>query len=237
MTPRVIVFISGMSHPMAAHAIAAAGSFLVGIVANDGAGLVDYTFPEHLTADAVMDFGATHGISAGYRSIIPADVIAAFTHGIVNVHTGYLPHGRGAHPNAYAIALQEPAGVTLHLIDKGVDTGPIIHQSRVDVRPTDTAKDLHERLTEVACGMIRQHVPLWMQSPDLYPLREQPWIWYPARKKADLDQRLVLDARVVGSVRSVIDTLRSRTFPPHAGCPYLVNGKWYRVRIEITEDA
>jgi methionyl-tRNA formyltransferase len=218
---RVVVF-TAPDHPLAEPAIEAAGDAIVATV----------------TGPPTLDFAwlkPTHGISAGYRHIIPPEVIALFPQGIVNVHTGYLPYGRGAHPNAWATANREPAGVTLHLMDHGVDTGPILVQSSVPVLETDTAQTLHYRLTDVASEMLRRDAYLWIRGFPYEP-KPQGLGYNPTRRKRDLDAVLTLDASQEMNVGEVIDTIRARTFPPHAGCPYLVDGKRYRLRIEITEE-
>lgn len=69
-------------------------------------------------------------ISYGYRHIIPKRLIDQGVP-IINLHTSLLPYNRGAHPNFWAFYDDTPKGVTVHLIDEGVDTGPIIAQREV----------------------------------------------------------------------------------------------------------
>ena len=54
---------------------------------------------------------------------------------IVNLHISYLPWNRGAHPNFWSFFDATPTGVSIHLIDKGIDTGPIIVQKKVKLDP------------------------------------------------------------------------------------------------------
>lgn len=69
-------------------------------------------------------------ISFGYRHIIPNEIIVASCP-IVNLHMSYLPFNRGAHPNFWSHFDATLSGVTIHLIDKGIDTGPYLFQKRV----------------------------------------------------------------------------------------------------------
>ena len=69
-------------------------------------------------------------ISFGYKYIIPNEIIVASCP-IVNLHISYLPFNRGSHPNFWSHFDDTPSGVTIHLIDEGIDTGPYLFQKRV----------------------------------------------------------------------------------------------------------
>jgi len=76
-------------------------------------------------------------ISYGYRHIIKQDVIDGFACPIFNLHISYLPYNRGAYPNFWSFYDNTPSGVTIHLIDSGVDTGPIVKQKYVNLNEAD----------------------------------------------------------------------------------------------------
>ena len=69
-------------------------------------------------------------ISFGNRHIIPNEIIVTSCP-IINLHISLLPFNRGAHPNFWSHFDATPSGVTIHLIDKGIDTGPYLFQKRV----------------------------------------------------------------------------------------------------------
>tara|TARA_B100000963_G_C22237613_1_gene498575 strand:- start:28 stop:615 length:588 start_codon:yes stop_codon:yes gene_type:complete len=69
-------------------------------------------------------------ISFGYAYILSKEVIEKFACPILNLHMSYLPFNRGAHPNFWSHYDETPCGVTIHLIDGGIDTGPIIAQRK-----------------------------------------------------------------------------------------------------------
>ncbi|GAA1160422.1 phosphoribosylglycinamide formyltransferase-1 [Kitasatospora gansuensis] len=92
-------------------------------------------------------------VTAGFMKILGPEFIAAFAGRIVNTHPALLPAFPGAHGVADALAYGvKVTGCTVHLVDGGVDTGPIIAQGVVAVEETDHADGgaaLHERIKTV----------------------------------------------------------------------------------------
>ena len=95
-----------------------------------------------------------HGVElvvlAGYMHILTPAFLDRFPNAVVNVHPSLLPQFPGAH----AVEEQLRAGVsesgaTVHFVDEGVDSGPVLAQERVPVLPDDTAETLHERIKEI----------------------------------------------------------------------------------------
>lgn len=72
-------------------------------------------------------------ISYGYRYIISQEIILFMKEKIINLHISLLPYNRGADPNFWSYLENTPKGVTIHLIDKGIDTGDIIVQKEIDI--------------------------------------------------------------------------------------------------------
>jgi methionyl-tRNA formyltransferase len=86
-------------------------------------------------------------ISYGYRHILKKHVIEGTVAPIINLHISYLPWNRGAHPNFWSFYDCTPSGVTIHLIDEGVDTGAIIYQRYVNfTNEENTFYKTYERL-------------------------------------------------------------------------------------------
>ena len=76
-------------------------------------------------------------ISYGYRHIIRQDAIDQLDCPIFNLHVSYLPYNRGAHPNFWSFYDNTPSGVSIHLVDGGIDTGPIVKQKYVNFNEDD----------------------------------------------------------------------------------------------------
>jgi methionyl-tRNA formyltransferase len=70
-------------------------------------------------------------ISFGFREIISKNIIKKIKKPIFNIHLSYLPFNRGAHPNFWSFIENTPAGVSIHKIDQGIDTGDIILRKKI----------------------------------------------------------------------------------------------------------
>jgi methionyl-tRNA formyltransferase len=70
-------------------------------------------------------------LSFGFRKIISENIIKKLKKPIFNIHLSYLPFNRGAHPNFWSFIENTPAGVSIHKIDKGIDTGNVILRKKI----------------------------------------------------------------------------------------------------------
>lgn len=104
---------------------------------------------EALTA-AITEFKPTLIVSAGFMRVIGHDTLHAFPDRIINTHPALLPAFPGAHAVRDALAAGVTrTGSTVHVVDAGVDTGPMIVQEAVDINPADDEAALHERIKVV----------------------------------------------------------------------------------------
>ena len=103
--------------------------------------------------EAVAGYRADLVVSAGFMRILPADFVNRFP--TINSHPALLPDFPGAHAVRDALAAGVTVtGTTVHWVDDGVDTGPIITQMEVPVLPHDDEAVLHERIKKVERGLI-----------------------------------------------------------------------------------
>jgi phosphoribosylglycinamide formyltransferase-1 len=101
-------------------------------------------------ADWLEGHGVTLVACAGYMYLLTPAFLARFPRRIVNIHPALLPAFPGRTPIEDALASgAAETGVTVHWVDSGVDTGPVIAQERVEVIPGDTPATLRERLHAV----------------------------------------------------------------------------------------
>ena len=86
-------------------------------------------------------------VLSGFMRLLPERVVAALHPRIINTHPAYLPEFPGAHAVHDAIAARATqTGASVIIVDDGVDSGPVIVQRRVPIRPGDTEATLHERI-------------------------------------------------------------------------------------------
>ena len=93
------------------------------------------------------DCGAEAVVLAGFMRLLTPEFIGTFRHHILNIHPALLPNFPGAHAHRDALAAGvNESGCSAHLVDEGVDTGPIILQQSVEVLPGDTEEILAARI-------------------------------------------------------------------------------------------
>tara|TARA_B100000963_G_scaffold316719_1_gene296710 strand:- start:388 stop:921 length:534 start_codon:yes stop_codon:yes gene_type:complete len=85
-------------------------------------------------------------VSYGYRHIIDEQIISNSKNPILNLHISYLPYNRGAHPNYWSFKDNTPKGVTIHKIDRGIDTGPIFIQKKCYFSDDETLSSTYKKL-------------------------------------------------------------------------------------------
>ncbi|GAB1421628.1 formyltransferase family protein [Anaerolineales bacterium] len=190
------------------------------------------TLRNQATRDAIANLNADICLSIFFGYILKPAFIDLFPKGVMNLHPSYLPYNRGASPNIWSIIENTPAGVTLHYIDSGIDTGKIIVQREVQVDPTDTAKTLYEKLEHASYQLF---VDSWdsIKSESFEPVLQSPdeGTFHYVKDIQSIDE-IDLDATYVA--RDLINILRARTFPPYKGAYFLTeDGRRVNIRIEL----
>ncbi len=99
-------------------------------------------------------------IVAAYGKILPQKVLDLPEHGCVNVHTSLLPRWRGASPIHHAIlAGDTTTGVTIMRMDAGLDTGPIIAQTDIEIAPNMRTPELYTQLAQIGADLLVEALP------------------------------------------------------------------------------
>jgi phosphoribosylglycinamide formyltransferase-1 len=110
-------------------------------------------------------------VLAGYMHLLTKPFLDRFPCRIVNVHPSLLPRFPGAHAIADALAAgADETGVTIHLVDEGLDTGPVLRQEAVPVEPRETLEERihaveHRLLPEVVRNLVAKHNNLVAARP------------------------------------------------------------------------
>ena len=114
---------------------------------------------------AIRDWKPDLIIVAAYGRILPKSVLALPGFGSVNVHASLLPRWRGASPIQNALLNGDTeTGITLMLMDEGLDTGDIIATQKTAIDPDDTQETLREKLIAAAQELLLDTIPLWVRK-------------------------------------------------------------------------
>ena len=102
-----------------------------------------------VTLDMIRMLQPSFIISFNYRYLITKDIIDYMQGKIINLHTSYLPYNRGSSPNFFSFMEDTPKGVTIHLMDEGLDTGDILCQRELFFDETkESFASSYDKLTE-----------------------------------------------------------------------------------------
>lgn len=131
-------------------------------------------------------------ISYSYRYILGKEVLHSIPGKFINLHISLLPYNRGADPNAWSFLENTPKGVTIHLIDAGIDTGPILVQREVVFEDTSvTLAHAYERLHADLRGLFIENWPT-MRVGGIGPKPQTgPGTHHRSRELAAVKQRLL----------------------------------------------
>jgi phosphoribosylglycinamide formyltransferase-1 len=96
---------------------------------------------------SVQEFEPDYIVTAGFMRIFDADFVDAFPNRIINSHPSLLPSFPGAHAVRDALSAGATlSGTTVHIVDRGVDTGPILAQASLPVPAGISEEELHEKI-------------------------------------------------------------------------------------------
>ena len=179
----------------------------------------------------IEDIQPDYVVSCGYRHIVPEPVLDVPSEGCLNLHPAYLPYNRGANPNVWSIIEGTPAGVTLHYMDSGLDTGDVIARREVETGFSDTGKDLYERLEDAQVELFQEVWPDVIE--DEISVTEQDEGAGTYHRTSDFEELCELDPDEEVRVKDFLDRLRALTFPPYDNAEIEVDGETYYVEIDI----
>lgn len=163
--------------------------------------------------------------------IVRPEFLKLFPGGVINLHTGYLPYNRGQFPNVWSIIDRVPAGVTLHYVDAGVDTGAIISQVRVRTECFDTGASLLVKLQTAAVNLFQETWPKIKSGKAKG--KKQNLTAGSFHRTSDVCRVDRIDLRKKYIAGDLINVLRARTFPPYNGAYFEENGKRVYMRLSL----
>jgi len=189
------------------------------------------TLEQDRTVEAIRALKPDLGLSVLFGYILKPEVLNLFPLGCINLHLAWLPYNRGAYPDVWSILEGTPAGVTLHYMDGGIDTGDIIARQEVQVEPVDTGRSLYSKLERTGLELFRERWPrIRSRQGQRVPQDKTEGTYHAVRDVGKIDE---IDLHRSYSAKELIDLMRARTFPPHRGAYFWHQGKRVYVRLEL----
>lgn len=112
-----------------------------------------------------VNFESTLAVLIDFGIIVTKDVIESFKYGILNSHFSLLPQWRGADPITFAILSgQQKTGVSLMVIDEGMDTGNLLGQKSLTIEEHETTDTLTEKLIVLSDKMLQTTIPSYLEG-------------------------------------------------------------------------
>lgn len=164
-------------------------------------------------------------VVAAFGQLLPQSVLEIPRYGCLNLHPSLLPKYRGASPVAAAIlAGDEFSGVTIMLMDKGLDSGPVLARAQIPVAAADTAGSLADKLSRVAARLLGEVLVRWLRgeiTPRPQDEAEASYRGEITRQESEIDWHL-----------PAVDIWRRvRAFQPWPGC----YSRWQGKQLKIVE--
>lgn len=108
-------------------------------------------------------------VVVAYGQLLRQEVLDIPPRGVLNIHPSLLPRHRGTSPIPTAIlAADDRTGVTVMLMDPGMDSGPILAQRSLSIEPSDTTASLTDKLSRLAADLLAETLPRWLNG-DIQP--------------------------------------------------------------------
>jgi methionyl-tRNA formyltransferase len=187
--------------------------------------------PETMKDKKVLDYVSNLKphliVVAAYGLLITPEILSVPEFGCLNVHPSLLPKYRGSSPVATAILNgDEVTGVTIMLMDKGLDTGPVLMQIEAPIAKEDTAGSLTARLAKVGAQLLVKTIPRWIEGDvKQVPQDETNAIYSRAITKED--------GKISWNSTALELWRRIRAFDPWPGCYTWWQGKRLKINRAI----
>ena len=182
-------------------------------------------------AEAVAQLADLHPdiiVVAAYGQILPQPILDIPGYGCINIHPSLLPRFRGASPVAAAIlAGDDFTGVSIMLLDRGLDTGPVLARAAIAISPQDNTGSLTAKLSLIAARLLQQVLVHWPRrelAPQPQNETEATYCGQIAKEEGEIDWHL-----------PTADIWRRvRAFNPWPGCYTRWQGRQLKIIEAVT---
>jgi methionyl-tRNA formyltransferase len=171
------------------------------------------------------------GILAWWPRIINSDLIEISKNGFINLHPSLLPNNRGKHPNFWAIVEENPFGVSIHKVDEGIDSGPIIAQEKIEYDWSDTGETLYRKAQRVIVDLFQKTYPEIVSGKYRLQNQELNTGTFHMASEIELASEIKLDRQYWA--KDLLNLLRARSFAGKPACWFADGESKYEVTIKI----
>jgi methionyl-tRNA formyltransferase len=189
---------------------------------------------ESSVLEQVRQLKADIAVSILFAYVLDNDFLSLFPRGCINLHPALLPYNRGRFPNVWSIVTKTPAGVTLHYVDQGIDTGDLIAQKEVTVEITDTGASLYRKLEAEGLELFKDNWPtIRAGTCSRSPQPAGVGSYHRARDVEQIDE---INLQKSYRAEDLLNVIRARTFPPYPGAYFIHEGRKIYLRLELDEE-
>lgn len=186
---------------------------------------------DHNLVDHLRNLRVEMGVLAWWPYVVSPNLLDSLPLGFINTHPSLLPFNRGKHYNFWAIVEKVQFGVSLHFVDRNIDTGDLITQDQIDYDWTDTGESLYLKAQEEMIKLFRKNYSR-IRSGDITRSPQVPGTGsFHYAKELEAASCISLDDEYVA--RDLLNLIRARTFQGKPACWFEEEGKRYEVRVEI----
>lgn len=173
------------------------------------------------------------GICAWFGYILKKEIINLFPCGIINTHNSYLPYNRGKYPQSWAIATQSPYGVSLHYIDKGIDTGDILIRKRIPISIIDNGATLYNKGIDTVIKIFKRHWPAIKTNKIQRVKQRLNYATHHYARQIDSLDKIELNKKY--KAIDLINQIRARNFNNKTYAYFIYEGKKIYIKMALSK--
>lgn len=170
-------------------------------------------------------------IAAFWGYLLSANVLKIPKKGCINFHPGFLPYNRGMNPNVWPFIEGTPAGVTIHYMDNGIDTGGIIAQKKIPIDAIDTAGSIEKKTWIEIVRLFKKTWPKLKRG--LVKSKKQDNSVATFHLAKDVNRLDYIDLDKSYKARDLLNMLRARSYKNHSFAHFIEKGEKIFVNIKL----
>ena len=151
--------------------------------------------------------------------------------GWINLHPSLLPYGRGKHGYFWSIVENKPFGVSIHYIDDGIDTGPVLFQSKINVSFTDTGESLYRKSSKEVIKLFKENYNRIISLN--FSIKKQNNKIATSHFAYEIDDKSNVDLNQKYKALDLINLIRARSFNNGPSIKVSKNNSDYYLKLKI----